>query len=111
MDIIDFIAQSFNQVVDWINSGLTAYITEFLAFLYIQLFKLWLTGKIFFATVAFNVFLEVLQQIDISGPINNALSGTDSFFRYLVARSHILEGLNIILSAYITKMGMRATGF
>ena len=97
---------SLNALVDFFNAGLYDFLVEFTAWLTIKITIWWFAIKI--ASIAFfwDVSSQILDQLNISGLINDAWSGIDSTTLSVLTYFRLPEALSIIMNAHITKFVM-----
>lgn len=67
----------------------------------------WIEFKVWLLSFSFDVALLVVESLDITGQIESQLSGLSATMYAWVSYLRILEGVNMLLSAYGSVMIMR----
>ena len=96
---------------EWLNNGSYNFFEEAIAYLIIQLTKLKIQMLSWVIPFFWNVARAVLDQLNISGELQQAWSSLDSNALAWLTYLKIPEALNTIISAFTTRFVMSMTGF
>lgn len=102
---MEFIADFFDAIWLWFES-----IPQFIDDIFVKLsawYVIWVTkAKIAFVGYSWQVAQEVLNQLNISGTINQYWGSIDSQVMGVATFFRVPEALNIIANAYLTRYVM-----
>jgi hypothetical protein len=110
LDIVDSIVDINQQITDFRETGIynffVQWFAEFMKWFYVG----WYKSKLMAITFAYDVAQEILTSLNLSSQIDSAFGMLDSKVVGVISFFRIPEGLNIIFSAYMTRMVLTFMG-
>jgi hypothetical protein len=104
---MESILEFINRAVEFFNSGLYDWIISFFEQI-TYYYTIWvIKGKIFFATVAWEVAQSLLVNFNLSSLINSAWSSIDSTTMSYLNFFRLPECINILLQGSVTSFVIR----
>lgn len=110
LDIVDSIVDIRQQIEDFLSVGIYHFFIKWFAEFMKWFFVLWYKFKLFAITFAYDVAKEILDSINMSSMVEMAFISLDSKVMQIVTFFRIPEAINIILSAYTTRMVLTFIG-
>jgi hypothetical protein len=101
--MFEFFSTTYNSFVEFMNSGVYEFITEFLAVFVKYYFLAIIEAKIFFIGIAWGVAQNLFANLGLSDSINQAWGNLDSTLLSYLTFFRLPEALNIIIQASITR--------
>lgn len=102
--------QFFNDILTWLSTGIYDFVVEAYAWIIIKVttfkFGFMLTMLEFYWGVA----KEILQQLNISQEITSALSSLPQGTVEKLNFFNVINGINLILNAFVTRFVLRFAG-
>ncbi len=109
-EFFDQVILFFDQISEFITSGIYDFFTEVFAELVIYLTISAIKFKIFMITFAWNSATQIIISLDLSSHIQSAFSSLDSQLLSFISFLRIPEAINIVMSAYVTRYIMSMIG-
>ena len=100
----------FNEILTWIGTGIYEFATETFAWIIIKVMIFKIESQIFLMGYAWDVAKEILSQLNISEEIKSALSALPTQTVEHLNFFNIINGINLIINAFMTKFVMRFIG-
>lgn len=101
--MFEFLTESYNSFVEFMNSGFYELVTEVLAVI-TQYYVIGLIeAKIFFIGIAWGIAENILVNLQLSQMINDAWGALDSDLIAYLTFFRLPEALNIIIQASVTR--------
>jgi hypothetical protein len=110
LDIVNSIIDINQEIIDFRQTGIYHFFVEWFAELMKWFYVGWYKSKLFAITFAWDVAQEILSSLNLSDAIESAFNSLDSKLLAVVSFFRIPEGLNLILSAYVTRMVLTFMG-
>ena len=104
--MIDF----FNEILTWISSGIYDFATETFASIIIKVMIFKVESQLFLMGYAWDVAKEILAQLNIIQEIKSALSALPTQTVEHLNFFNIINGINLIINAFMTRFVMRFIG-
>lgn len=99
-----------NEIYTWITSGIYDFATETFAWIIIKVMIFKIESQLFLMGYAWDVAKEILEQLNISQEIKSALSALPTQTVEHLNFFNIINGINLIINAFMTKFVMRFIG-
>ncbi|MEI6747373.1 MAG: DUF2523 family protein [Methylococcaceae bacterium] len=110
VDIVNSIVDIHQQIDDFRSTGIYQFFTKWFA----EFLKWWVVGwykfKLQAITFSWDVASEILSSLNLSTVVTSAFSQLDSKVISIISFFRIPEALNMILSAYVTRLVMTFIG-
>lgn len=110
LDIVDSISNINQEFQNFRSTGIYAFFTEWFAEFMKWFYVGWYKSKLMAITFAYDVAQEVLTSLDMKSIIDSAFSALDFKVLQMISFFRIPEALNIIFSAYGTRMVLTFMG-
>ncbi len=104
--MIDF----FNQILTWIGSGIYDFATETWAWVIIKVMIFKIESQLFMMVFAWDIAKDIVNQLNISQEIKSALSALPAQTVEHLNFFNIINGINLIINAFMTRFVMRFMG-
>ncbi len=105
--MIDF----FNQILDFINTGIYKLLTEFVAYLISKISIFVLTSTLKMMVFSWDVAKQIMVDLQISSILASIYSHFNSKILELLFWLKVPDFINNVLTAYITRFVMRFVPF
>lgn len=102
--------QFFNEILTFIGSGIYDFVTEAFAWIIIKVMIFKIESQLFLMVYAWDVAKEILIQLNISQEIKSALSALPTQTVEHLNFFNIINGINLIINAFMTRFVMRFIG-
>jgi hypothetical protein len=110
VDIVNSIVDINQEISDFRTSGIYQFFKEWFAEFVKWFYVSWYKSKLFAITFAWDVAQEILGSLNLSSAIEEAFGMLDSKVLAIISFFRIPEALNIILSAYTTRLVLTFMG-
>jgi hypothetical protein len=110
LDIVNSIVDINQEIQDFRSTGIYHFFVEWFAETMKWFYVGWYKSKLFAITFAYDVAKEILTSLNMSRMIETAFNSLDSRVMQIVTFFRIPEAINIILSAYTTRMVLTFMG-
>jgi len=100
----------FSQVSEFIYNGIYEFSTKAFAEFIIQSTIAYIEFKLFMIRFAWDTAKQIMAQLNISAVLNSAYSSLDGNVLGILTVLHVPDGINLILSAMVTKFVLRFMG-
>ena len=110
VDIVNSIVDINQEIEDFRSTGIYQFFVEWFAELMKWFYVGWYKSKLMALTFAWDVAQEILTSLNLSSAIESAFSMLDSKVSGVISFFRIPEALNLILSAYVTRMVLTFMG-
>jgi len=101
----------FQQLSDWASSGVWTWMEQSIYYVLAKLSIWWIEAKAKTVIIAFSMAKTAIEDLGISNMINRQFNNVDSSILGLVTYLKIPEGVNMLMSAALTKTMLRMVGF
>lgn len=102
--------QFFNEILTWITSGIYDFTVEAYAWIIIKVMIFKIESQLFLVTFAWDIAKEILTELNISQEVESALSALPAETVQHLNFFNVINGINLILNAFVTRFVMRFLG-
>ena len=106
VDIVNSIVDLTKEIDDFRSTGIYQFFTKWFAEFVKWIMVAWYKTKLQALVFSWDIAQEILSSLDISNAINSAFSNLDSNVVSILSFFRIPEAINIVLSAYTTRLVM-----
>jgi hypothetical protein len=110
MSIFNLINDFFFQIYDFLSVGLYDFFAKVFAEFIIYSTIVFIKSKIFMLEFSYSVAQEIISSLNISSFLKNSFSSLNSKLLSFLNFFKIIESINIVISAYVTKFVLKFIG-
>ncbi|QLI83021.1 DUF2523 domain-containing protein [Chitinibacter fontanus] len=103
-------ADFFQMMYDWATSGVWSWAEQSIFYLLAKASIWWIELKTKTLVIAMSMAYQAISDLGISAMLNRAFGSVDSSVLGLMTYLKVPEGVNMLMSAALTKMMMRMVG-
>jgi ABC-type bacteriocin/lantibiotic exporter with double-glycine peptidase domain len=100
----------FNEVLAFLDNGIYQFFVDLVAWVLIKVAVFQLQAQLASLVFAWDVASSIIQQLDITTEIQNALSILPPQVQQNLYFFNVVEGINLVLNAAATRFVMRMLG-
>jgi hypothetical protein len=110
MEFLDFITQSFQDVLTFIHNGIYDFVTATFAQFVVWVTMAQIEFKIAMIAFSWDVAQQIIAQLNLSSYLDNAFAALDSTLFDFICFFRVPEAINLIMSALVTRYVMNFLG-
>lgn len=108
---MEWFQESIQQVLNWFTTDQYSFWEEWVAYILIQLTIWKIEFMAWSVQFSWGVAKAVLDQLQISQQLNDMWAATDSYVLGWLTYLKIPDGINMLLSSFVTRLVLRMMGF
>lgn len=101
----------FNEMYAWMTNGIYDFVVEAYAWIIIKVTEFRLAFQLTLLEFSWDVAKEILTQLNISSEIQKALNFLPSDTVQQLNFFNVINGINLLLNAWVTRFVLRFSGF
>lgn len=109
-DVVNAVVDLQNEIEQWRSTGIYQFFTKWFAEFIKWSIVGWYKFKLQALTFAWDVAQEILTSLNVSSALNSAFSQLDFRIVAIISFLRIPEAINIIMSAYTTRLVLSFMG-
>lgn len=108
---MEWLTESVQEILNWLNDGSYSFVTEFIAYAMIQMTIWKIEFMAWSVQFSWGIAQAILDQLNISALLDQAFASLDSYILGWVTYLKIPEAVNTLISGFVGKMVMRMMGW